>query len=130
MAYRLIIMFRRWSKNETSRSLRLCDNLPQGFRRQRENCRRRVFLTSRQILKKSCGFGLTILVFRRLTHRVVIGIARNLFLPQKNSAGIGRSTFVFSHNVFDYFIEAQPQGEESFMPVMRGEFKKSAQIKT
>ncbi len=49
-----------------------------------------------------------------------------LVLMKNTPRGLGRSTFVFDHNVFDYFIEAQPHGENSFIPVMRGTFKKFA----
>lgn len=47
-----------------------------------------------------------------------------LILTKKTPRGIGRSTFVFKHKHFDYVIEAKLNGEENFLPVMRGEFNK------
>ena len=51
-----------------------------------------------------------------------------LILIKKTPRGIGRSTFIFKHKIFDYFIETQPAGEENFLPVMRGEFRKIPHI--
>lgn len=47
-----------------------------------------------------------------------------LVLMKATPRGIGRSTFVFTHNRFQYTVEAQPKGTEDFLPVMAGEFTK------
>lgn len=47
-----------------------------------------------------------------------------LELTKFTARGIGRSTFIFSHNHFHYVIEARLNGEETFSTIMQGEFNK------
>lgn len=53
-----------------------------------------------------------------------------LELIKATPRGIGRSTFIFSHNCFDYLVEAQLNDEDKFTSVMRGHFKKIARTMT
>lgn len=51
-----------------------------------------------------------------------------LELIKSTPRGLGRSTFIFSHNRFYYLIEARLNGEDIFSAVMEGEFKKLLRI--